>query len=73
MSYPVRLQQGSTIGELDKFQVVPVRIRSIIVEHDNFDGSPKMRWIGQKAKVLELRDLLMGFTAKSIIDDIISL
>lgn len=73
MSYQIRLQQDSTIVDLDKVQVVPVRIGSLIAEHESPGGSPKIQWMGSKAKELELQGLLIGSTAKSIVDDIINL
>jgi hypothetical protein len=72
VSYQVRLQQGSTIVDLDKVQVVPVRIGSLTAEHDNPGGSPKLQWVGRKTKVIELQGLLLGSTAKSTVDDILS-
>jgi len=59
--------------DLDKVQVAPVRSGSLIAEHENPGGSPKLQWIGQKAKVLELRGILIRSTVKSIVDDIIAL
>jgi len=70
VSYWVRLQQGGTTVDLDKVQVVSVRLGSLIAEHENPGGSPKLQWIGQRAKILELRGLLLGLGAKTTVDTI---
>lgn len=73
MSYQVRLQQGVTIVDLDKVQASPIRSGSLVAEHESPGGSPKLQWMGQRAKNLELRGLLLGSGAKATVDDINSL
>ena len=59
--------------DLDKVQVAPFRLGSLIAEHENPGGSPKLQWIGQRAKILKVRGLLFGSRAKFTVDDIINL